>query len=121
MTRTLMSALGLVLALAGTPALAFEETKGPAIPQGSGTEGKGQEQKPPLKLDGTGTSIDTSPRGTDIRIPGLGRLGVWPKFDFGLDLLYGGRDAPAKPGETDRRLEPPSDGVQIRGQLRHRF
>lgn len=121
MTRTLMRTLGVVLVLAGTPALAFEETKGPSAPQASVPAPHAAEQKPPLKLDGTGTSIDTTPRGTDFRIPGLGRLGIWPKLDFGLDLLYGGRDAPAKPGEVDRRLEPPTDGVQIRGHIKHRF
>ena len=121
MTRTLMRTLGVVLGLAGTPALAFEETKGPSAPQGSTPAVRAPDKKPPLNLDGTGTSIDTTPRGTDIRIPGLGRLGMWPKLDFGLDLLYGGRDTPAKPGEADRPLEPPSDGVQIRGHIKHRF
>jgi hypothetical protein len=54
-----------------------------------------------------------------VRIPGLGTLGVLPKLDFGLELLYGVNE--------DKRLEPekgaiePDDGVQIRGTLKHRF
>ena len=33
--------------------------------------------------------------GTEIRIPGLGKLGVLPKMDFGLELLYGAAESPA--------------------------
>jgi len=51
-----------------------------------------------LNLDGTGTSIETrSPAsGTEVRIPGLGKLGVLPKFDFGLELLYGEQKTSSK-------------------------
>lgn len=61
--------------------------------------------------------------GTEIRIPGLGKLGVLPKMDFGLELLYGaadgrksGDDVPA-PG-----LAPaPDDDMSVRGTIKHNF
>ena len=55
--------------------------------------------------------------GTPISIPGLGTVGVIPKMDFGMELLYGsdaGRKLEAAP-------EDDGDGLQIRGTLKHRF
>ncbi len=55
--------------------------------------------------------------GTPISIPGLGTVGVIPKMDFGMELLYGsdnGQKLEAAP-END------GDGLQIRGTLKHRF
>ena len=111
------------LALAGAAASAFEETTAGVSPdrqQSAISPNKRVDIKPPLNLSGTGTSVDTSPpaAGTEVRIPGLGKLGVIPKLDFGLELLYGGREERA--AEPDRnRAE--SDDVQIRGSIRHRF
>ena len=60
--------------------------------------------------------------GTEVRIPGLGRLGVLPKLDFGLELLYGATEQPAK---SDPALEGRSgeseDDLRIRGTFKHRF
>lgn len=57
--------------------------------------------------------------GTEIRIPGLGRLGTLPKMDFGLDLLYGAN------GETvEQDVKTPgavNDDLTIRGSVKHRF
>lgn len=124
MLRSTLRILGLVLALGAGTAHAFEETKQKV----QAAEPDAGDAKPktsaPLNLDGTGTSIDPAPpasSGSDIRIPGLGKLGVWPKLDFGLELLYGGRDA-AKADELDRgRPDPSSDGVQIKGHIKHRW
>ena len=68
-----------------------------------------------LKLD----TPDLSSRkdaGTEIRIPGIGTIGVLPKFDLGFELLYGGNDAVARPEDKSQ----PSD-VQLRATLKHRF
>jgi hypothetical protein len=111
------------LALASAGALAFEETTAGVSPdrqQSAVSPNRRVDVKPPLNLNGTGTSLDTSPpaAGTEVRIPGLGKLGVIPKLDFGLELLYGGREERAP--EPDRnRAE--TDDVHIRGSIRHRF
>jgi hypothetical protein len=84
-----------VFGLTASAALAFEETtigggesKAPAaqvlelpaeLPQAPSGEGKGLNLTPELPL--------TS--GTEVKIPGLGTVGVLPKLDFGLELLYG--------------------------------
>jgi hypothetical protein len=55
--------------------------------------------------------------GTEIRIPGLGKLGTLPKMDFGLELLYGvaedkGPETPAVDDNSD---------LTIRGSVKHKF
>jgi hypothetical protein len=111
----------LALALAGPSALAFQET----------TIG-GEEQKAPpaqvleapkgpldvakdLNLSGNGLSLGRTP-GTEVRIPGLGTVGVLPKLDFGLELLYG---ASEQKGVPEEKADP--NDVQIRGTIKHRF
>jgi hypothetical protein len=54
--------------------------------------------------------------GTEVRIPGLGTVGVIPKLDFGLELLYGVNEQKGLPQDKN---EP--DGVQLRGTIKHRF
>lgn len=54
--------------------------------------------------------------GTEVKIPGLGTVGVLPKLDFGLELLYGATENKAMPDTKND----PSD-VQIRGTIKHRF
>jgi hypothetical protein len=72
-----------------------------------------------LDLKDTGVSVAPS-TGVEVRIPGLGKLGVLPKFDFGLDILYGMNET--KNTEAERQLPTsPGDDVQIRGSLKHRF
>jgi len=112
------------LAIAAGPALAsaFEETKQTVAAPDAGAPSDAK-AKPPLNLDGTGTSVETAPpksSGSDIRIPGLGKLGVWPKLDFGLELLYGGRE-PSKVEEAERGRPDVSDGMQIKGHIKHRW
>ena len=76
---------------------------------------------PSLQLPDSKPSIQLSTpetgKGTEVRIPGLGKLGVLPKLDFGLDILYGATD--------DRRQAPgaqgTSDEVTIKGSLKHKF
>ena len=107
------------LMLAAPSAFAFEETRGapgvaPAAPQATAPAGKGST----LDLGGTGTSV-VPPTGTEVRIPGLGKLGILPKLDFGLELLYGVNEQ----SFDDRRLRPEQgdESLGVRGTVRHRF
>jgi hypothetical protein len=115
-------AIGVMLALLGGPALAFQESTvggGPDkpaagafdldLPKSAADPGKGLSLKAPELSIGKDT-------GTEVRIPGMGPLGVLPKLDFGLELLYGSTD---NGGRADERSQP-SD-VQLRGTIKHRF
>ena len=114
--------MGAVLALLAQPSLAFKETtvggdsaqsapsaapletpKAPAVPD------KGLNLKVPELSIGKGT-------GTEVRIPGFGTVGVLPRLDFGLELLYGATETKGLPQEKSD----PGD-VQIRGTIKHRF
>src|SRR5262245_33886038 len=90
-----------VLGLLGHSAFAFEETT-----VGAG-QPKGKPAAPVLELPkdlpkelpktpeaAKGLSLTTpefqlTTPGTEVRIPGIGKVGVLPKLDFGLELLYG--------------------------------
>jgi hypothetical protein len=107
--------MGLALALVSTSSLAFQEqggapvTAAPAETQAAPAEGKDLNFATP-KVEG-GESA-----GTEVRIPGLGKLGVLPKMDFGLELLYGANDAKQVP-EPDQ----PAEDLTIRGTVKHNF
>ena len=116
-----------VLALMGPlgshGALAFEETTVGArepgakaapvlelpkeFPKAPEDAGKGLTLTPP--------EIQLTP-GTEVRIPGLGKVGVLPKLDFGLELLYGANE---QKGTVEDKTNP--DDVQLRGTIKHRF
>ncbi len=101
-----------LLAFAGTASVAFEEQKAPAAPAA--------ESPPSAGVSGTQQPVPATPRseGTEIRIPGLGKLGTLPKMDFGLELLYGA-------AETDRPQEPSNiddpEDLTIKGSIKHNF
>ena len=101
-----------LLAFAGTASVAFEEQKAPSAPAAAGAPAAG--------VSGTQQPAAAAPKseGTEIRIPGLGKLGTLPKMDFGLELLYGA-------AETERQQEPskidePED-LTIKGSIKHNF
>lgn len=103
---------GLFAVLCACSAQAFEQstTKGaaPSVPA-----------KPSMEL-GTETLAPPSGVGTTVRIPGLGALGVLPKLDFGLELLYGeGRTVAVEPRDDDPAVD--NEGLRIKGTLKHRF
>lgn len=54
--------------------------------------------------------------GTEVRIPGLGKLGVLPKMDFGLELLYGANDS-----KRVDPVDPPAEDLTVRGTIKHNF
>lgn len=64
------------------------------------------------------TEVRKQETGTEIRIPGLGKLGTLPKMDFGLELLYGA--AENKEPTPDSGLEENQD-LTIRGSVKHKF
>lgn len=109
-----------VLGLLASSALAFQET----------TVGGGDEKAPPasimelpkapgagkgLEITGSELSLGKTP-GTEVRIPGIGTVGVLPKLDFGLELLYGANEPKGGTQDTNQ-----ADDVQIRGTIKHRF
>jgi hypothetical protein len=93
--------IGVLLASASSAALAFQEQ------QGAGKE---------LNLS---ADAPAGKQGTEVRIPGLGRLGVLPKMDFGLELLYGA--AEPRPAEPPATSSSDDEELTIRGSLKHRF
>lgn len=110
--------IGAALALVSSAALAFQEQSGggsPAAPsaapaQAPAIDGKAVQVAPDAAAPAAST-------GTEVRIPGLGKLGVLPKMDFGLELLYGAADR--KTG--DETPTQSGEDLQIRGSLKHRF
>jgi hypothetical protein len=112
MVRTV--GIGALLAFVSTAALAFQEQQGaPAAGQPAARE---QGVVKDLNLS---TDVPAGKQGgTEVRIPGLGRLGVLPKMDFGLELLYGAAEPrAAEPPATS----PADEELTIRGSLKHRF
>jgi hypothetical protein len=95
---------------AASSATALEEQRG-AMPAGASPDAKAQvqEQSGPAKSDA----------GTEIRIPGLGKLGTLPKMDFGLELLYGAEDP--KPPESTEPQDDRQQDLMIHGSVKHRF
>ena len=115
-----MLGLGL-LGVLSTAALAFQESKGGVA------EGQQQQAAPGVapvqpQLDLKDTGVSVAPvTGVEVRIPGLGKLGVLPKFDFGLELLYGVNENKSIEVERQRQPMTSDDDMQIRGSLKHRF
>jgi hypothetical protein len=111
MRRSVIIAGLLVLPLGGTPALAFQEMPEPPpadVPAATPQLG-------PLQLGTPGGSVPETEQG------GLSMFGytVLPKFDFGLDVMYG-QDRPQldlSPPITDEE----SGDVTVLGKVKRRF
>lgn len=115
----LLMVVGAALGAFAQAALAFQEGKQDATGEKPAAPAQGVEQ--PKAVDpAKGLSLKTPElsfgTGTEVRIPGFGKVGVLPKLDFGLELLYGATESK---GIREDRTEP-SD-VQIRGTIKHRF
>lgn len=116
MMKTNTVAVVVLLSIAATPGWAFQEQRiggGPAPAAGTAPAALGPETGSSLADT---EAVSKNPAGTEVRIPGLGKLGVIPKVDFGLELLYGAAD-------SKRPSDPPAgsenaDGVTLRGKLR---
>jgi hypothetical protein len=117
------AAVAAVCGLLVQPVLGFQETTvggsekpapgraAPAEPKAPATGGNSLN----LSLPEMGAGKST---GTEVRIPGIGTVGVLPKLDFGLELLYGA--AEQKGVVPEDRSQPETD-LQIRGTIKHRF
>src|SRR5262245_1156024 len=109
------------LAFLGQAAFAFQETtvgggdeKAPTAPILELPKGPVENPKG-LNLNGSELNLGRT-SGTEVRIPGLGTVGVLPKLDFGLELLYGANEPKGMPQDKSN-----PDDVQIRGTIKHRF
>jgi hypothetical protein len=110
MVRLRLIGLTLALAAASTAAYGFQEQQATTPRQ---QDQAAQPAAPALAPDAVPGS-----KGTPVRIPGLGTLGVIPKMDFGLELLYGAADQSAKrpdPSKSDQ------DDVLVGGRIKHKF
>jgi hypothetical protein len=56
--------------------------------------------------------------GTELKIPGIGSVGILPKLDFGLELLYGSKNDP-EGLQLDQHGQ--EGDVAIKGSLTHKF
>lgn len=121
---TMMSRFVVALALAaalvaGHGAYAFQEQKG-STAQPTEAAPAPAETAPGDDKAGLSDEAGVKPEaGTEIRIPGLGKLGVLPKMDFGLELLYGA--AEAQPSGQPAPAVNPEDDLTVRGSVKHRF
>lgn len=97
-------------------ALAFEVEQPSGGPARDGAQPKAEVVSP-------GQALKKKPEsGTEVRIPGLGRIGVLPKLDFGLELLYGAnKDGPVAQQAPEEKSDPSDDSFRIRGSIKHRF
>ena len=110
------------LAFLAQPAMAFQQTEGKAQ-EPAAADTAGQSTKPSsepskgLNLAVPELSLGKN-NGTEVRIPGIGTVGVLPKLDFGLELLYGANGNETKGMPADKN---DANDVQIRGTIKHRF
>lgn len=121
--------IGMTVALALTagPAAAFDvQQSGGSTKSTAPAPGIVVDNSPASQKAGVGIELRApdemkrGPSGTEVFIPGLGSLGVLPKMDFGLELLYGATDN-AKTIERDDATAPSEDDIMIRGTVKHRF
>lgn len=115
----LASSIALLLAIGASPASAFTEQ--PIIVPQNQAQGEAARQAvpglPPAQLADPSAAAPKT-EGTEVTIPGIGAVGVLPKLDFGLELLYNEQSGPgAAP------VAPPTDegDLQIKGTIKHRF
>ena len=103
--------IGACLLALSSAAFAFQEQK-------SGSQASPTPSDKAVDLATPSTIGATPALGTEVRIPGLGKLGNLPKMDFGLELLYGATET--KQPEAQPRDET-RDDLTIRGSVKHQF
>jgi len=119
MRNRIVVALALVAALGAVHgAFAFQEQKGSTPPPADAAPAPA-EAAPGDKASLSDEAAAKPEAGTEIRIPGLGKLGVLPKMDFGLELLYGA--AENQPAGQPEPAPNPEDDLTVRGSVKHRF
>lgn len=104
-----------VLALSATSASAFEVERGGASSKTPAADTKAEVVSP------EGVVKKKASEGTVVRIPGIGKIGVLPKLDFGLELLYGQNKTGEDVEEPSLKTETEDGDFRIRGSIKHRF
>lgn len=108
--------IGGLLALASQTSVAFQEQQGGVEPAASSAA-----PVAPAQLDAPSAPAAKS-EGTEVSIPGFGKLGVLPKMDFGLELLYGANQDPPPADAAAPPEELPDDkDLTIRGSIKKNF
>ena len=102
-----------VLSTAASPVLAFQETPVPP-PAEQATSKNEKPAVPPMKLGDPST--DRQPA---AKKRGFG-LGLLPKLDFGLDLLYGDEQQREMELQSTPSLETDQD-ISVVGKVKRRF
>ena len=108
---------GMAFGLLAPTAYAFQErgtSAPPVADQGPGSAPKS------VTLDNPDTPKPNA-SGSEIRVPGLGRIGVLPKLDFGLELLYGAGAGGEPPRQQPDQRHDPNNELQVRGVIKHKF
>ncbi len=119
MRRLRILGLGALLAVASSASWAFQEQQSGA-PSSAANSVAPQQVGPASELAGSQpVGAPSKSSGTEIRIPGLGSLGVLPKMDFGLELLYGA--AEQKSSDDSRNVGNGADDLAIQGTIRRKF
>ena len=124
MKLTTITAITALMALAATPVIAFDEQT-TAVPDGATAKSAAPKADTPAATPGvqnyaTPDSAASGADNTEIRIPGLGKLGELPKMDFGLELLYGATETQEQI-EDSQDPEATTDDLRIRGTIKHQF
>jgi len=106
-----------VLSTFSLSAAAFEQTEllPRTAPEAAAAVAQSGAAQPSFELT-TPEAVEAPETGPTISLPGIGTIGTLPKFDFGLELLYGQDDLLTTPDE-----EASSDDLRIRGSVKHKF
>lgn len=114
-------AVCVALSIVSSVAHAFQEQQGTTIAPANQSRDKSSAPAGTGSVElATPDAKDKAAVGTEVRIPGLGKLGVLPKMDFGLELLYGAAEEERSTEAKREDLEDP-DALRIRGTVKHRF
>jgi hypothetical protein len=65
-------------------------------------------------------ALPATPPGTELNIPGIGSVGILPKLDFGLELLYSPKSQTDGGSGVQLDQHAPDD-MQIKGTFTHKF
>lgn len=110
------------MALASSQGFAFDEQQGAAAAPTTPAPGividNSKAVAPTGELDFS-TPAPAGESGAKVFLPGLGTLGVLPKLDFGLELLYGAAETHEAPQANE--LVPGEEDLMIKGRVKHRF
>ena len=116
MRRPLAIAVGALAVLAGpSSALAFQET--PEAPPAQATPAAPPAKAPSMQLGTPGAPGGQQADKTGVPVFGLG---IFPKLDFGLELLYGQPEQEQLQPQQGEALEEDAD-VSVVGKVKRHF